>query len=202
MTAIRPTIHANPALYLSPEMVTELALGMDPPKDICARYGIADFEYAKMASQEWFGELVAKRRMDLNDNGQLFEGKARMMAEELYVRAYQQALTGGLTANLVIDLAKQLAEIGMPKSARATANMPTGPQFQININMPADRQGPGKAELARDITPPKVTVTIPADPIPPRPEGFRVPDFDLRRGALVGTPQAQQAALASTAQSR
>jgi hypothetical protein len=193
----------NPGMYVSPEMVAEMALGKDTEHDIAARYGLARFECDWLTAQSWFAEMVARKRQELHENGDLFSAKAAMMAEELWVRLYQSALTGGLPNNLIMDAAKSLTEIGRlmpPKGGPAVQQGGGGPAFQININLTGDAQGPGrvKAEVI-EATP--VTVSIPKDDLPPKPAGFRVPDFKLTPD-LIGSPVAQNAAVAQTPQVR
>lgn len=187
----------NVALYLSPEMVHELALGMDPPRSIVVKYGVSDAEYDQLCAQEWFGEMIAKRRMELHSDGVTFAAKARMMAEELFQKLFQSATTGNLAHPLMLDLGKQLTEIGglKPKVGVQDGGA-RAPAFSINIQVNTDTaQKSGQRPTgAIDVTP--VKVSIPLDPMPPKPEGFRVPDFKLTPD-LVGSAQAVQAALAT-----
>lgn len=183
------TMHPNPALYLSPEMVNELALGNLPPYEIAGRYGLSQGEFDMLQRQDWFGQLVAKRRMEFADEGIGFRAKARMMAEELYQKLFQQATVGTLASNLMLDMTKQLVEIADMKPKQGQSDRPDGPAFQININVNAEtaqRPGPRPIEGAARVVAP-VTITIPKDDLPARPEGFRVPDFKLTPD-LVGTP--------------
>lgn len=171
----------------------ELALGVDPPYDIAARYGLSQGEMDQLNSFDWFGEMVLTRRMELQQNGQTFAAKARMMAEELYQKLFQNALAGNLAHPLSLEMAKQLTDIGGLRKGPA-ADQPSGPAFQININVAPGGQGPGIAEAKIiDVTP--VVISVPADPLPARPEGFRVPDFRMTPD-LVGTPSAVAAAQA------
>jgi hypothetical protein len=192
-------IHPNPAMYLSPEMVLDLALGMDPPYDIAARYGLSRSEFDKLQAQEWFGRAVAQKRLEVSENGQMFSQKAAMMAEELFQQLFKAAITGNLAHPIVMDLTKQLTEIGQLKPRAAVGVSAGGPAFQINIQVNgADLD---KAKTSRlDIQPvvEAVTMAIPlGDQLPPKPEGLRVPDFDLRM--LTGSQTAVNAAVAPVA---
>lgn len=185
-------IHPNPAMFLSPEMVQELALGMDTPYDVAATYGLSQREFDKLQAQPWFGELIAKKRMELADTGILFTAKAAMMAEELWQKLYQHATAGTLAHTVMLDVAKQLTDIG---KLRPIPGQPgdTGAKFQININVGEIKENVRMVDKAIDVTP---TISIPLDILPPKPEGFRVPDFKLTPD-LVGNAQAVQAALAA-----
>jgi hypothetical protein len=182
-------------MYLSPEMVQELALGMDPPLDIAKRYGVDYREYTWLEAQPWFGELIAKTRMEQHAEGITFAAKAKMMAEELFQTLFQAATTGNLAHTLSLDLAKQLTEIAGLKPKVTPGQGASGPAFQININVNSEgalKSGQRPIEgSAVEVKP--VKMSIPLDNLPPKPEGFRVPDFRLTSD-LVGTPQAVQAA--------
>lgn len=192
---LQTPLHPNPALYASPEMVMELALGAEPPYDIAARYGLSQGEMDQLNSLEWFGEMVLARRMDLQQNGQTFQAKAKMMAEELYQKLFQSALAGNLAHPLALEMAKQLTEIGGIKKGPVTGEG-AGPAFQININVTNAGTPPGTHDDLKVIDVKPVVISVPADPLPARPEGFRVPDFRMTPD-LVGTPQAVRAAQAA-----
>jgi hypothetical protein len=200
------SVHPNPALYLSPEFVLELALGKDSDSDICARHGVEPGDYAWMSGQDWFAQMVAQKRMELADNGVLFSAKAGMMLEELLALQYKSAITGNLNGALINDLIKQLADITGQRGPKTSAQAgPAGPAFQLNINVSAAPAGDAPRQTYVDVdaqvveTPP--TLSIPLDGLPPKPPGFRVPDFKLTPD-LVGTASAQQAALANSAMRR
>lgn len=200
---VRPPYHSNPALYTSPEMILELALGAEPDLDIAAKYGITAAEFGQLQTYEWFVQMVVERRMDLAQQGLLFEHQAGMMAEEIYKKLYQQAITGTLAHTLMLETAKAMREIAKPKQA-AGAVGPGGPAFQINIQVNGVDAAAAKGRRFDD-TVAKPTVPVISIPmgqvqtIPPKPEPLRVPDFDLRVGALVGTPNAVAAAQAPLA---
>lgn len=202
---VRPLIHPNPALYYSPEMVAELAMGMDPPYDIAARYGLSRDEFDQLQAQTWFGELVARKRQELADDGILFSSKAAMMAEELWTRLFQAACTGTLAHPLVVETAKQLTEIGQLKPKAAAGQVGGGPAFQLNIQVNGVPTGRAVAvEATKDAPPePAMSITL-GDPMPEKPPGLRVPDFDLRVGprTLVGTSAAVSAANSVVASSK
>ena len=187
-------LHPNPALYTSPEMIAELALGMDKPYDIAARYGLSKTEFDKLSAQTWFGEVVVRKRMELQSEGTVFEYQSKMMLQELTIQAFKTAITGGMPMNLVLDLMKQLGDFSGVKAKQVQAGE-RAQGFQINIQV----NGDGKSHTRRlDVEEKRepVVVSIPmGEQLPKQPEGFRVPDFDLRVGRdLIGTTTAQAAA--------
>lgn len=200
-----PPVALNPALYLSPEMVSELAMGMDPPYAIAARYGLEQAEFDILQAQTWFGAEVARKRMEYADGGTLFEIKARLMAEEMYTDLFKLAKADELAHAMRVEVAKQLRDIG-GLGVKGVAAGETAPRFAINIQVNGvDQNVAQRTRLDLAPTAPVVTMVIPFDqPLPPKPEGLRVPDFDIRaqRSPLVGSPAAVQAALAPQTEPR
>lgn len=194
-------VHPNAAMYTSPEFIIELALGKDPEAAVCARHGVEPADMAWLNSQPWFVETVVRKRLELHENGFLFGAKSEMMLEELVVLQYKSAITGNLNGALTNDLIKLLADITGKRGPGSQAQAgPAGPAFQLNINVTADTLAKGRAgPVTIDaVAVEKPLMSIPlGDPLPPRPAGFRVPDFKLTPD-LIGTPAAQQAAAANS----
>jgi hypothetical protein len=212
---LRPPPVISTILYFDPALVAELALGADHPHEIAERYGLDLVEYEHLAAQPWFEELVARKRQEYQDDGVLFVAKAAMMAESLLTRLFQQAMAGTLTQPLMVEVSKQLSDIGRLKPQPAGVREAVGPPFQINIQVnghdviqrtPHLIGLPEAAETDATMTldfaaspvtpggPQSTAVRDGLDAFPPPPTGLKVPDFDLRPSALVGTPQAVLAA--------
>jgi hypothetical protein len=105
-------------------------------------------------------------------------------------------MAGSLAAPLMVEMAKQLSDIGRLKPSSLAAAAASGPPFQINIQVNgldvvhshAPQELVPVAEVATEM------VIDFAPGLPPPPPALKVPDFDLRPSALVGTAQAQHAA--------
>jgi hypothetical protein len=195
----QPAMAFSPILYFDPQMVAEIALGAEHPHDIAERYGFDAVAYETLAALHWFGELVARKRQELADDGVLFTAKAGMMAEALLTRLFQQSMAGSLAAPLMVETAKQLSDIGRLKPASAAAAASAGPPFQINIQV--NGTDVVRSHAPQELVPEVVAETVMtldfAPQLPPPPAALKVPDFDLRPSALVGTPAAVMAATAS-----
>jgi hypothetical protein len=156
-------------------MVVEIALGADPPHDIAWRYGLTRDEYDDLAALDWFVELIARKRQDLQDNGFLFQTKAAMMAEALLTSLFQQAMAQKVAAPVAIEISKQLVDIGRLKPIPGvTVPGASGPGFAINIQInQADGAAPTTlvaADLAapREAPPPVLDVEFsPSQPVSP-----------------------------------
>lgn len=184
-------IAPHPALYLSPEMVAELALGIDPPLDIAAKYNVSAAELQELQALPWFQEAIYRKRDEFSASGMTFAAKAGMMAEELWQKLYVEAMTTAARTEHKIDIATKLTDIAglKPKIAAANAG-PAGPQFQITINLPSDMQGPSqrKVEARTTAAEPLVldmTPITPSQDLPPKP--LAVADFKLKDD-LTGLP--------------
>lgn len=182
----------NPALYLSPEMVAELALGQDAPLDIAQKYGFTAAEFGQLQAQSWFAEAVFRKREELQANGITFIAKAGMMAEEMWSDIYQLSKSTDMRVEHRIEAAKQLADLAGMKP-KAAAAQPHGPAFTINIQLPPNPQGPQAAVIDSHAVERPAAMVIELDQLPPKPAGYRVPDFKLTPD-LIGAPVPQQVA--------
>lgn len=214
----------SPILYFAPELVVELALGAEHPHDVAERYGLDAVEYEHLATLPWFHELVARKRQEFQDNGVLFQAKAAMMAEALLTRLFHKSMNEALTPPIMIEVSKQLTEVGRLKPQPGVAAAAVGPAFQINIQVNGETTqlaAPPLAPSADGHTPPPpstgITIDLGPEPTPPGPAfppmakpppyitDLKVPNFDRdvrpqrspTPSALTGSPAAQAAALAS-----
>jgi hypothetical protein len=201
-------------------MVVEIALGADPPVEIAWRYGLTADEYEQLEALEWFVELIARKRQELQDNGYLFQAKAAMMAEALLTSLFQQAMAQKVAAPVAIEISKQLVDIGRLKPVPGvTTPGGGGPGFAINIQInqgdattplvvTEGRPGGIAAPPAPD-APPTLEVDFkpvakPQGPLLPKPPAYisnlTVPNLDRAcRPSLAGTPATQAAVAAAQA---
>lgn len=171
----------NPALYLSPEMMAELALGVDPPLQIAQKYGMSAAEFGQLNAQAWFGEAVYRKREELQASGVTFVTKASMMAEEMWQDIFTQSKTTDMRMEHRIAAAKELTDISGLKP-KAAAHAGAGPSFTINIQLPAEAQAPSRHVLETrtvEKAEPMIIDMTPVQAIPPKPDGLRIPDFKL-----------------------
>lgn len=147
-------------LHYDPMMVAELAMGADHPHEIAERYGVDTVDYEHLAAQEWFARLVAQKRTEFHDQGVLFTAKAGMMAEALLTRLFQQSMAAVLPPPLMVEVAKQLTDIGRLKPQPLnTQPGQGGGAFQINI-MVNDKDVVAASHLVHS----PVLANIPASP--------------------------------------
>lgn len=180
----------NPALYLSPEMVAELALGVDPPLQVAQKYGLSPAEFMALQAQDWFGKEIYRKREELHADGMTFQVKARMIAEEVMQDFFRKSKTQDLRPEHLLEFLKQTAGYGglTPKVGAVTG--PAGPAFQINITLPDNPQGPSLAKIETADAPPEPLIIemTAQESIPPPPPQIAVPGFRLTndlRGEMV-----------------
>lgn len=201
-------------LWFPPELVVELALGADHPHEIAQRYDVPVEDYEQLAAQPWFEEMVARKRVEFHDNGLLFQAKAAMMAEALLTRLFQSSMGGKLAPPMMIEVSKQLVDIGRLKPQPGLLPAASGPGFQINIQINDAHRTPvatsPSAHTSGQVIDLVPEVKVDFDPVPaplrtppPYISNLKMPNFDgdLRPrppapSALTGTPQAQAAAAA------
>jgi hypothetical protein len=164
---------AQPWLNFDPAMVLEIAMGADHPHDIAERHGLDVVDFEHMLALPWFNELVARKRQELQDAGQLFQIKAAAMAEALLTRLFQQSMAAAIAAPLQVEVAKQLTDIGRLKPTAAAPL--AGPGFQINIQIASPSPDATATSPLVNVTPQSAssssvsTPTSPGPNVPTRP---------------------------------
>jgi hypothetical protein len=176
-------------MHYDPLMVAELAMGAEHPHEIADRYGVDEDDYEHLASQDWFQRLVAAKRTEFHEQGVLFTAKAAMMAETLLTRLFQQGMANVLTPPLVVEVAKQLTDIGRLKPQPLSTQPSTaGSGFQINIQV----NGADVVARSTHLQPVPVDVmTAAADASAPSGEGASAgtPSFRLPLPAPIPQPR-------------
>lgn len=118
-----------------PQMVAEIAYGMEEPVDIAFRYGISASEYRKLAQNAHFQAEVAAKTAELVRAGHTVKVKAQYMAEDLLETMYLRAKDPKATFTMVHEAVKTIAKLAdlEPKTINTT---PQGAGFSITINIP------------------------------------------------------------------
>ena len=83
-----------PAVYKTNQekMMCELALGMEEPEDIFARYGYSPEHARLLQKTPEFGIALAKIAKEVHASGLTFKTKVRAMAEDILPHAYNIAI--------------------------------------------------------------------------------------------------------------
>lgn len=119
---------------IDPELVFGVALGMEEPEDIAERLGYSEAEYREIAGLKAFQIAVKKSRAELDKNGDMFRGKAHIIAEKVMDTAYAKALDPTTPLKETTEFLKVVSGLAdlMPKQNVQAA----GSGFQVNIVLP------------------------------------------------------------------
>lgn len=159
---------SNRALHMPPEMVAELALGLDTPLTIANRHGFTGHELIELEKQPWFIEAINRKREEFSDQGVAARWKFKLMAEALAEKVFKLASTNQ-DPQFTLDSMKHFAKLGDLEPKNNTPTGPVGPGFSINI----DLSGASVAtsikpthHLARDVPPdvPEISVNFTGGP--------------------------------------
>lgn len=173
------------ALKVPPEMMTELALGMEDGVLIAQRHGFSAADFAALMGQPWFMKALKAKQDDLEANGLTFRAKMGMLAEDLLIDLWMAAKQSD-SASLKLDASKLFAKLAdlEPKNNQQVFAGNSG--YQIVINVPDNyTQTPSSSAVASDPAQPLNTTPViditPSKPreLPEEPKPFIVPDFDL-----------------------
>ena len=137
LTDTPPSV-AEKALRIPPEMILQIASGLDTPLDIALRYGFTETEFKTLEAWQPFQQEVAKARSDLEKTGVDFTLDSRLKAKELSNVIFLRAMNHDATFGQIHDAFRTFTEFGdlNPKNknqANATSANPGTPAFSINI---------------------------------------------------------------------
>lgn len=140
------------AVNAHPQMIFELAAGLDDELQIARKYDVSEDALAELRADPAFVKAVESKRGELRDNGYVFRTKARLIAEDLLADLYVEAKDGTVPFNQRLELVRTMIKSGDldPKPERGDG-LPT---FQINIDMSggmtltASPNGPARAPAA------------------------------------------------------
>jgi hypothetical protein len=121
-------------LSIPSEMVAEIAAGLEDPKDIAFRYGIAGQAWESLTKWTPFQNAVAAQKAEYEKSGFTFKVKAKVLTEDVFEEAYRHAKSNHSTLLQKLEFIKVGAKLAdmEPKSNQAVA---TGPGFSITINL-------------------------------------------------------------------
>lgn len=101
----------SPLIDVPAEMITDIAVGLEPAANIALRYGYGSREFESLQRQSWFVRKVGQAREDIEASGWTIKEKARMLAEALLVDAFRAAKNSDSVQNK-LDVAKFAAKLG------------------------------------------------------------------------------------------
>lgn len=120
---------------IPPEMLLDIAAGMEEPVDIALRYGFTASEYKKLANSQEFLREIAAQRAENDRTGVTAKNKAGMMYDILSERYFQRLLTEDVAIGALAAGVEAFATLGGRKP-KAAAGEASGPGFHIVFNIP------------------------------------------------------------------
>jgi len=121
-------------LSVPSEMVAEIAAGLEEPRDIAFRYGIAGASWESLTKWVPFQNAVAAQKAEYEKSGFTFKVKAKVLTEDVFEHAYKIARSNDSTLLQKLEFIKVGAKLAdmEPKANQAVAS---GPGFSITINL-------------------------------------------------------------------
>lgn len=144
-----------PALDIPQEMILAVAMGMEDPTEIAARYGFEGVRWDKLQQWKPFNDAVAKQKAELESSGMTFRIKAKALTEDVFEDAYKIARSHESTLMQKLEFVKLGAKLGdmEPKTNTAVA---AGPGFSITINLDTSKKAKTIDMSAEDVDEVKV----------------------------------------------
>ena len=126
---------ARQAIDINPEMILQIATGMEEPMVIAGRFGITAEEFTLLSQWPPFQSMVASKREELAKAGTPFKIKSAFYCEDVMDRTYLAMCSPDATIPQRLDFIRTTAAFAdlVPKPA-STVNSGTG--FSISIVFP------------------------------------------------------------------
>lgn len=120
---------------LDPKFIYEVALGVEAPEDVAARWGIRAEKWEQIRVTEAFRRQVAALKAELERDGTHFGATSGVMAKVLLDKIFQEAVGPETDIKNRLEVLKSLAKYANfePKNS---AEASVGPRFSINISIP------------------------------------------------------------------
>ena len=125
---------APPALDVPQELILNVAIGMEDPKEVASRYGFEGLKWEKLQSWKPFTDAVAAKRAELEASGITFKIKAKALTEDVFEDAYRIARSNDATLLQKLEFIKLGAKLG-DMEPKTSAQVQAGPGFSITINL-------------------------------------------------------------------
>ena len=142
----------KPALSPSQELIMNVALGMEEPEVLAARYGIEGDDWEKLKNYKPFWMAVEKQRAELEASGLTFKIKAKALTEDVFEEAYKIARGHDATLMQKLEFIKLGAKLA-DMEPKANQQVASGPGFSISINFSTPKPDVSTKHEIIDITP-------------------------------------------------
>lgn len=120
-------------LSFDPRLAYELALELDSPAAIFARYGYDTDGIRHLLSHATFKSTLQKYKEEIREGGVSFKLKAKIQAEDLLTHSYALAVDPQTPASVRADLIKWTAKVADLEPKQDKNAVQAGQGFQLNI---------------------------------------------------------------------
>jgi hypothetical protein len=120
-------------MSFDPRLAYEIALDLDSPVEVFARYGYVEDAAVALLSDPVFGRTVTSYREEIKTSGIGFKLKAKIQAEDLLTHSYQIATDPEVPASVRADLIKWTAKVAGYEPKDEAGKAGGGGAFALNI---------------------------------------------------------------------
>lgn len=118
----------------NPNVIVELAMGMEAPLSVLARYGYNPEQAGALLSNEFIQRQIEAKRAELKSQGIVFKTKALMAAEDILEDVYVEAKAQDTPLPQKLDALKFFAKAAGVDQVAQTSGA-AGGGFNITINL-------------------------------------------------------------------
>lgn len=131
-------------LDVPPELVLELAVGVDTFDNICQKFGYSPVETAQLRHDVSLKARVLKAESELQKDGFIHKHRAAFGADSILKILISRGMDPSTPLSVALDIYKELVKTGdlVPKQALNPAQQGSG--FSIIINIPKIDDQPGR----------------------------------------------------------
>lgn len=134
MTNDLPAITGVNLTRTNPNLIVELAVGMEAPLSVLARFGYNPEQAGLLLSNELIQRQIETKRAELKSQGIVFKTKALMAAEDILEDVYVEAKSQDTPLPQKLDALKFFAKAaGVDQVQQTSAG--AGGGFNITINL-------------------------------------------------------------------
>jgi len=129
----------QPALDVPQELILNIAMGMEDPKEIASRYGFEGLKWEKLQTWKPFTDAVSAKKAELETSGITFKIKAKALTEDVFEDAYRIARGNDASLLQKLEFVKLGAKLG-DMEPKTNTQVQAGPGFSITINLSPPKQ--------------------------------------------------------------
>ena len=120
----------QPALDVPQELILNIAMGMEYPREIASRYGFEGIKWEKLQGWKPFVDAVASKRAELETSGITFKIKAKALTEDVFEDAYKIARSNDATLRSISQHQRRRACKSLRSRSRIKATAGAYQTFQ------------------------------------------------------------------------